>query len=78
MVGMRRVTWVAAGVALIVVGFIAGTVIDLRGETAQPVTAANVCSPVPIEGVRLLNNALLPWGGLTFDSPSWITQPGGP
>ena len=66
------------GVALIVVGFIAGTVIDLRDEAAQSVTAANVCSPVPVEGVRFLNNALVPWSGLTFDSPAWITHPGGP
>ena len=77
---MKRVAWVGigAGLALAVFGFVAGTVIDFR-EDAAPTTAADVCSPVPANGVKALNLAI---GSrridLTFDSPSWITGLRGP
>ena len=77
---MKRVAWVGigAGLALAVFGFVAGTVIDFR-EDAAPTTAADVCSPVPANGLKPLNLAI---GSrrvdLTFDSPSWITGVRGP
>ena len=79
---MKRVAWVGigAGLALAVFGFVAGTVIDFR-EDAAPATAADVCSPVPANGVKALNLAIgNPGRGidLTFDSPSWITGLRGP
>ena len=77
---MKRVSWVGVGFALIVPGFLAGIVIDVREETPPLASAsADVCSPVPADAVKALNLAIGPWrSDLTFDSPSWITRLRGP